>query len=677
MGRTVIASGQENPRQNRRWFAVLIAIAALVAGSGHFFLRTVDDGDIGDLEDGKAAPQSAPAFFADDSRRNATRRETSGANPKVPTVPSKTSESTLPIVLAVVDRTGSTVPRATVVLWSESEPPVRFLMDDDGRRRIADPGQSPQWIAFSERHPPTFGEKPRGSEWTIVVDDGAVLSGTIIVDGRRIEDVRFSSPLEFSLHQADRRRPSVPSGTPCDFGRPTLATNIDPLAAFDLPSSVREYLEEFRLIELPQVIDVQRDGTFRVPGLPVNWSGQIGFSPLLGIVGTDRLASHLDVPRPKEGFEIRLRRVPSVLGRIVHAVTKEPLPLIDVSVLYETGDRAAPHATSSYQTGMDGSFRIAMRTATPRNVRMTVSSPGFSTTMSIPDPTTVDIDTGDIAIDPPSRVREIVVDCRDENGGPLVGARVFVDGYLERPVSTANDGKAILSLPNQTHTLAVGMFGRRSVTIEVPREATEPVDVVLVPTAAIEVRLPDLRGRMQKHRGIVVFADGSPLGDGSGDPPTIATNMLRNFRSGDRHECYFLAGADGRAEVNDVATDRDVFIAAVDRLGRRVSPVESLRLARGERRRLTITTDLSPRDFRGRVIDSSGVPVGEGSVRLFDRSTGGELRSSIDALGRFRVVGVDFDRADLEIKIAGREPRIIEAVEIPGIDGDPAEIRFD
>lgn len=677
MGRTVIASGQEPLRRNRRWFAVIIAIVAFVVGSGHFFLRTVDVDDAGDLENGTAATPSAPVFLADDSRRDPARRESSGANPKVPTAMSKTSESTLPIVLAVVDRAGIAVPRATVVLWSESEPPVRFLMDDDGRRRIADPGQSPQWIAFSERHPPTFGEKPRGSEWTIVVDDGAVLSGTIIVDGRRIEDVRFSSPLEFSLHQADRRRPSAPNDTPCDFGRPTLATNIDPLAAFDLPSSVREYLDEFRLIEIPQVIGVQRDGTFRVPGLPVNWSGQIGFSPLLEVVGTDRLAPYLDLLRPKEGLEIRLRRLPSVLGRIVHTVTKKPLPLVDVSILYETGDLAAPHATSSYQTGIDGSFRIAMRTATPRNVRLTVSSPGFSTTMPIPDPTTVDVDTGDIAIDPPSRVREIVVDCRDENGGPLAGARVFVDGYLERPVATANDGKALLSLPNQTHTLVVGMFGRRSVTIEVPRETTAPVDVVLAPTAAIEVRLPDLRGRTQKNRGIVLFADGSPLGDESGDPPTIATNMLRNFRSGDRHECYFVAGADGRAEINDVATDRDIFIAAVDRLGRRVSPVESVRLAPGERRRLTITTDLSPRDFRGRVIDSSGEPVGEGSVRLFDRSTGGELRSPIDALGRFRVVGVDFDRADVEINVTGRDPRILERFEIPTPNCDPIDLRLD
>jgi hypothetical protein len=199
----------------------------------------------------------------------------------------------------------------------------------------------------------------------------------------------------------------------------------------------------------------------------------------------------------------------------------------------------------------------------------------------------------------------------------------------------------VRELTEDTYDLRVEHPGHLSVMREVRLPRTEPLELSLLPAAAVAVRVLGVRGEPVEQAAVTL----SGVGEGRGETVREeGTDARGGVHFGGLVPGSYLA----RARAPGYLLSEPVPVEAWDE--------ESMPVTLVLREGLTLS---------GRVRDERGVPVGKAEVVLMGEGEGTSVSSArTDAQGRFTLSGLVPGRVQLRVEKFGHPMREVE-VEVP------------
>jgi hypothetical protein len=560
----------------------------------------------------------------------------------------------------VVDRSGAAVVGCTVIAWTHlGDALPECATDAGGWARF--PGRPAQGgllavtaaNAWELLHPVALQ-----GEHTVLLDDGASLTGMVLIDGQPGEhglriDLRSSSP-------------ALPEGTP----RQVAACLAALLPARQLTPSP--------------------DGKFAVRGLASDWRGTLvapaglWFAPKDGVTFEPQF---LRISSPGH-VVVELVRLPAVRGRARWS-DGEPVgsAWVGVEGTLESGMRVGGDAV----TAADGQFVVGLgpldRDAKPAWAKASSrpalaggslvcnAAAGSSGPFEVPLTRSALSEPVEVVL---PRARRIHFQAVAENGAPLANARIDrpslptdaagrgwftgsppkligASGYAVVP-ATANGGDG-----SETAPLRFVLPIQNRLTVQVT-QADQPAGEGL--DVCIESEIPLMAGQVawrELH------------GDFGGSLARCGTR-LRSSESPELHQLHATTDSKGCIDLHSLEPRIEVQIIVSDRAGKELGRAICSTPGFGDRSEIVVRLHERPMRVRGRLLDPSGDPVLDAEVALIgERGVVAMLRT--DVAGRFEFwAGKTTTRLDVRMRADGYVKLL--RTDVTRGDGDLGAMRF-
>ncbi|HTE05957.1 MAG TPA: carboxypeptidase-like regulatory domain-containing protein, partial [Planctomycetota bacterium] len=474
-------------------------------------------------------------------------------------------------------------------------------------------------------------------EQTIVLPDGAVVEGRVLVDGAPPRQ-----PLPLSLARADDPERDDVKRDKVWYALRTSWPGSSEWA--DVNSQI-----------------VGADGRFRFSGLQDKawrflgagdayaWEGDASSAAADGFPAQSEDAADPDRPSmedkpwfllaarlvraPATGLVVRLRGMKRITGRVVEAQGGAPVPFASISFVQRWGSGNSTHA-SVPRCGADGRFVIALSVAREPvaalslDIRHPEGRGSRQLEVGAEDCATGK-DLGDIALDPALEVRVLV---RDESGTPIAGAvAVSDDGRAQRSKPTDAEGRTALHVLPGTASISVWAARCYGQTVPLPPESLPGDELVVVLRRSPTLDVTVVRADGSSPEGLrMTLRCAQQLFDsagrrGTGDRGFVPSGMVKHFgisiasfhpipkEDGTAAEAsgsmtIHLAD-EGHVRVDDLLPDVPFDLLVHDTYGGLVHEPQVIRLAPGEQRELRIVVTTTPRDLVLSVTDLQGAPL--------------------------------------------------------------------
>lgn len=403
------------------------------------------------------------------------------------------------------------------------------------------------------------------------------------------------------------------------------------------------------------------DGSFCFLGLPEGWRGELEIANRNFVEGAPTASNRRWFDASVTGLVLRSAPYPRLTGRLVDAGTRRPLA--DHALDARAGTRDGESCSFRGYTDGAGRFEIPL----PGNtVSFQLVSVKDSSGRSSEGPVEVirwedvrDVrDLGDIGVAfEPARPLEFAV--RDGSGRPIPGAKVAL-GPARNDECDSDGIVRFAAVPWSATCAGVAASGHSVAWVEFDAASPSPIEVVLGPTNALTVALPDdvdptsvwlavssrtplFGGVDLRYRGWARGEIGHCLGaseDSGGEP-------LRE---------EFSFAEDGRLVLEGIEERVPFRLEVVSRSERILFGLDCAPMGAEERRLVNVELVSDPlagvRTVRGRVIDERGRGVAEARI-------GQELRTDVD--GRFSLLCTDDDGPSrLVVVKRGFAPGVLE-----------------
>jgi RNA polymerase sigma factor (sigma-70 family) len=598
----------------------------------------------------------------------ASSRGRVGATPDPSTGPSSRTPLPSPAerpavaVLALRDPARRPLAAARAAVWIGAEILLAAKANEAGEVSVPANGEIASLLAIVPSTAIYREEVALTAGWReVVVDEGSVLSGWVVVDGHAP-----SEPLEISL-QSDHplgRTEGVPAGV----------------------------WERLRLPGAPSELEQRTDeaGAFRFAGLSRDWSGTL--HPPEGYEVRDPALGAIDfapIERPVEGLHVEFARLPALTGRIVETRSGEPVPnpLVRASLVL-AGGMGMPdvfHAEIVVGGTADesGRFRVPIGRYYQGFHRGSIefSAEDGRGRRSFPFERArlpAGWDLGDLELAAGREIRFVV---RDPSGRPVPNAVALLDDDPERrsEPTDAHGRGAFPRASGEARRLVVGALGHATAEAPAPREGDEPLEITLPTSTVLEVLVRARDGDLPRDLEVALFSR-EPLfaGEEGWNPARVheaagASRCLGGSVGVEGGTRIFEMNGSGRTRVCSIRPSLSLTLRVVDPFGFAVEGREIAPLAESETRVVEAVVRARPRLFTGRVLDEDGRPLAGAQLSPQFGPTGSSVRT--DATGTFRCERFYADRAGVRIERAGFVTLDLPDVRIPE-DGTPLEFRM-
>ncbi|MCI0589289.1 MAG: sigma-70 family RNA polymerase sigma factor [Planctomycetes bacterium] len=560
-------------------------------------------------------------------------------------------------VLTLVDSHRRAVPGAKAAVFAGEK--ILFAGAANERGEIAVPGngEAATLLAIAPATAPHLeGIVLSPGRREVVLDEGAAVSGWILVDGRAPEE---ALGLSLSSERALLRVEGIPDSAWASLGH-------DPGG----PAGLTQGTDE--------------SGAFRFAGLPEDWSGSLDLP--FGYETASGGGQTLGFRAPVEGLRIELVRVPALVGRVVEPGGREPVPnpVVQASLtIVGEKDTLRMEALVGGTADEKGRFRVPISGIYQgfRRGIVTVSGKDGRGHRSIPFERAElppGWDLGDVEL---ATTRDLHFVVRDPSGRPVENAVALPDDDEERKsVPTDAEGRGLLRGASfDVSRIVVGALGYAAVEVPVPAAMNAPLVVTLPSSNMLEVLLRTPEGGVPPELDVALFSREPFFAGGGGWNPAkahVAAGASRSqsqsvdARGGTR---TFSPDGAGRARLCSLRPSLPLTLRVLDWCGFVVEERELPPLGEFETRVVEAVIRTRPRDFRGRVLDEEGRPLAGAQVRVEIRPFGAGVQT--DATGSFRMEKLYADRARVTISSVGFVARAFEDLRIPE-DGTPLEFRL-
>ncbi|HEX5012376.1 MAG TPA: hypothetical protein VFY71_18450 [Planctomycetota bacterium] len=573
---------------------VIVGVAALVA-----LLSRSDSGGAGagDVLRGARRDESLPSFAADGAGERGAAAPT-GIAPAAPAAPAAAGDEGLRITVLHSD--GVPAVGAFVLLQMPADDGWSGRTGPDGvASGPAVDAQSILWIDGVLRGPHSFGlAAPRG-DVTIRMPPGETLEGRVLVDGG-------------------------PPGEP-------FALALAPHDDEDIPSAVRKRLEcpelGFGELQLPAEAGqlIQGDGHFRFSGLPAGWEGNFRLpEAVVEEEGETLVAQAGDRTRL-----LRVRRVPRILLRAM-LPSGEPAAhaVVDATVF-------GPDAEDGYSRTTDNDGRLVVpmlrwvdTTSFELEIVDAANSARLSLKREVADPKH-DLNLGDIVLE---AAWAVAFRALDVQGEPIRGAIGATEcGPLIKSEPTGYEGLGwLVGVPAGCEALRVGAARCEITEVALPAPPpAEPIDVVLLPCASLDVQVVPGDGRPRPgltvrfhtsaatYRRIGGFDQNvQELGTTDGPYVTLSSHQAADGTvSVDRGSDHPVPES-GHVALGCQFPGDPIDVALVDNMRHVLWKQDAFTMHRGEPVTLTAPVSEVPNAFDVLVTDAVGAPVAGATVRV-------------------------------------------------------------
>lgn len=452
----------------------------------------------------------------------------------------------------------------------------------------------------------------------------------------------------------------------------------------DWPEAVRSALELESRDKLQLVTHTNESGQFEFTGLGSPWSGKLEVGEaheLVAVSGTawTQGADSIRLDDPVEGLVLDLAALERARGHVVASAGGPGIARASVSGFFsfESAAGAAESCTANFdgRTKSDGSFALPIH---PRSgfdsKEMAKGSPWpalKSATLTLDGGEGIprrrldfsgaqlpeSFDFGELVLARGSTLQFVTDDAQAQ---PVAGAVGRLDGERSEPTDETGHS-SILYAPGTSRPLTVSLNGYRDAKLDVPKEVSDALRVVLTRTNCLTVIVhnPD----DQPAVGIQVVVAGQRQGGQRGNGRNRA-NVQRTDAKG--AACF----SDITPAVPFTVTVRDAMSASVAE--------RTVTLAADEWSTLEIPIPNALLSFSGVVRDEQGLALAEAGVDFTDMQGGNRASTSAhsDADGHFEFSGLSNPVGILRVRKSGFAPLSLPDFQIPP-PGVLADIRLE
>ena len=422
-----------------------------------------------------------------------------------------------------------------------------------------EPSRSPiERVADAAAHPIAAG-----------VDEGIVLAGRVLVDGREPE-----WPVELEIDSVNWAKTNALRGIA--VARPK---------GHPLRGGKRARRAPVQWLQLAP----EQHGFFRFGKLPSDWHGHLTAKDLHFADGT----SSIELDRPAPDLLLRLYWGPALTGRIVDA-TGKPVAMATIDLDLHWGDESSGGSDRKVALSLeDGRFRIPLDTDNDHasaSLRIDGNELGHRLE-EVPDfQLAAGRDVGDLVLEP---TRTLEFRALDSEGRPIKGAFARVEGtsWLEYSEPTDEQGRAELDyVPEVGAQLRFAAF-RYADHVETIEPDARP-EVRLERLAVLDVRLT---GATTSAAQVIVTGASRPfawqaIDDSEVDVQCKLGAAAPSAQRLDGHQWGFSSTRDGHYVFVGLRPDSPFEIDVQDASGRSLA-VRAASVAAGEWQRLEIALD--------------------------------------------------------------------------------------
>ncbi|MEO6710872.1 MAG: carboxypeptidase-like regulatory domain-containing protein [Planctomycetota bacterium] len=530
--------------------------------------------------------------------------------------------------ILVVDPANTPVDDAKLVLFRESKLLAEFLTASDGLARFRHMEGSAEYAIAAPGWEIARGTIELGTgRRTITLAEGAIVAGTVIVDGS-------APPESFEIWwQSDKSE-----------GAPELP----PAAA----KSLRGKLSK-RAIATTRT---NADGTFLFRGVRPRTGGFLSWDARYFLRDADdeysARRSTMENPRRDvvleltEGCELRLRVVDAAGAPVANASVTLRREIKKATSSSSTTDGATADA--------EGRYSITLLADEVETFVVSVAGPKSAAAKTYPltRPTVLRgvWDVGDLPI---IATRTVSVLVQDEASKPVSGARVYAwpGAFDSEQPKTKDTGRIDVDYNPESPAIAVEAFGFSSTTVDVPLNATE-VTATLERATLLEFELEGASGGTE---GLTLELRGpTPMfvDDDNATPPGQALSRPRTPRGessrwssttgDDETSIRASASKDGRWRISGLLPDQPLR-ANLQASGESLCQVEIAPLSRGEQRKIALKTARSGKSLVVRVLTPSREPC-SGAIIYTVEGANGFNGHNVDSKGELKLTALYGER---------------------------------
>lgn len=443
------------------------------------------------------------------------------------------------------------------------------------------------------------------------------------------------------------------------------------------PAEVKSELDKLHL-----VANTNDSGQFEFTGLGSPWSGKLELSEtheLLAVSGVSWTpgSDSIRLDDPIEGLLLDVAALPMARGRVVLSAGGPGAEHASVngSLTFEQaiGDEEAISANFNGRTDKDGRFALPIQrndSNGPGDPRQRSPWPQLrAATLSIDGGENIprrrlelsgaqlpeNFDFGELVLERGGTLQFIVVDALAK---PLAGAVGRLDGERSEPTDE-NGHSSIAYAPGVNRPLSVSLDGYRDGRVDVPKEVSDALNVVLTRTNRLTV--------------VVTGPDEVPIVDVA---VQVSGQVPQNRRGRGRANEQRTDGQ-GKTTFSDLPVGTPTRVSVRDAIGGVVAD-QSITLGAEEWRTLPIQVAHALLAFSGVVRDEAGLALAEASIE-FGVSQGrnnNNVSTRSDADGRFSFSGLNNPVGTLRVRKSGFAPVTIVDFQIPP-PGVIADIRME
>lgn len=444
------------------------------------------------------------------------------------------------------------------------------------------------------------------------------------------------------------------------------------------------------------------EGTFRIAGLPANWSGSVRWSSEFRLrdqieAESDFRPHSLHLDRARRDVRIDVVRRPVLSGRVVDYPdgADDPVPVSGALVEDELdyGDVVADSLLKARATSdEEGRFRIPLLDLSIKGGGLYITSGDhvFSRRIEIePMELQGSTDLGDLALIEPEERGLVRLLVQEEDGSPIAGA--IAGTASDSPISEATDesGRTALRgvIPGES-TIFVLAFGWETEWVQMPSHLTGDLVVTMRRGSTLELRIRSSDG--EPAYGVVarIWSAENPCRAMKSRIPlstyrAAGCTWPHTVRPDDGTIAVRLnANPDGNITLNDVRAGVPLRMRIEGRFGATVHERAIPALKSEERRILDVDLPRRPLTLRGRVVDESGRPLPTASHMSSGDSPdtppgmmfGGG--GGVNENGEFEIAGIYTSHIHLSVIADGFVPIRHRAFEVP-VDSSQVEFQLE
>lgn len=531
---------------------------------------------------------------------------------------------------------------------------LRVTVVDDARS----PLHGAEVLGFAEGR--VLFEESSGADGTVTWE-GSDSAGAVLVKAPdsipevlELETLRGDHPIVIAGGDELSGWVLVDDGTPVEPIEMRVEVDPGPNWLERAPESIRERWTRYSsALSVPLVTEA--DGRFAIRGLPEGWSGSLYCDYEYWFVeapsGGSRRTEHLvHLTAARRGLEIRLTRLPRIVGRLVDGSTGRGVPDVRLMAVADFSDGEQTPMISSMSHD-NGHFSVALSPSShasmsrfvdpanrPEVTRIELRTRGLHRD-EVPftaDASTYDV--GDIEI---PTVGDVVVRLVDGSGAPLSGGEVAIGGA--RCDRTSAEGVAELrdALAHVRDGWARAP-GHRLIRFDLgsDRGSLEaPVEVVLPPANRIEVRFEGPGTSVAPPANLILEAETMPFacpGEWTAMPfqvPDGGAEAEGSAWGSDGATVMYWVDGQELVQFDDLRPGLEIEFTLADEAGTVISSGVVAAPPSDKSVEVVLRWSQESRSVVGRILDNHGAPLGGAQVSL--RVGEGQANSTTDSAGTF------------------------------------------